>query len=149
MTAPFGEELATATPTQALDKRLKILALSPRRYFGRKFGKNLVQVLTVGKKRRWAWLGTSHRMTFSNELVRAPRQFLLGQSNFACGVIIPSGELVIRLQYARDAERRFMQRYWQDVRYRWQRMPLEWLSPEEVTALSASLDRLSSEARAS
>ena len=149
MTAPFGEELATATPRGDLIPKLRSLALSRRKHLGSKFDKEVVRVLTVGRRRERTWFGTSHDMTFSNELVRAPRQFLLGQSNFACGVIIPSGELVIRLQYARDAERRFMQRYWQDVRYRWQRMPLEWLSPEEVTALSASLDRLSSEARAS
>ena len=150
MTAPFGEELATVSPADILARNLKRLANNPRRHFGRRFGRDVMRVLTVGERRKWAWFGTSHSMTFSNELVRAPSHFcLLGQSNFACGVIVPSGELVVRLQYARDAERRFMQYLWRDVRYQWQRMPLGGLSKEEIVALNTSLNRLSSEARAS
>ncbi len=161
MTAPFGEELAAVRPIDTLAQGLHRLATSSRRFYGRKYKSEVVSVLAVGEKKRttwrhfaWLqrilWFGASHNMASENMLVRIPKGFCLhGFGNFACGVVAQSGELVVRLQYARDAQRHFVQRFGsRDVRYQWQIMPLNWLSEEEVAAISTSLQRLSSKARA-
>lgn len=161
MTAPFGEELAVVRPIDALAKGLHRLATSSRRFYGKKYPRTVVSILTIkGKKqttwRRFAWLqrllwcGASHDTTFENMIVRTPQNFCLQDfGNFACGVVVPSGELIVRLQYARDDQRRFVQRFGsRDIQYQWQVMPLDWLSEEEIAAITTSLRRLSSKARA-
>lgn len=161
VTAPFGEELTVTRPTDKLAKDLKLFAKSPRQLLGRRYSSKVVSVLTVkGRKRttwrhfawlqRALWCGASHDIASESPLVRTPEHFrLIGFGNFACGVVVPTGELIVRLQYARDAERQFVQRLGaRDVQYEWQLMPLSWLSPEEIVAISTSLHNLSSKARA-
>lgn len=160
MTAPFGEELPGTNPADKLANDLRLFAKSPRRFYGRRYPSKVVEVIEIGERKQttwkyfgWLqrifWLGASHEIAASRPLVRTPDKFCLtGFGNFACGVVFPTGELIVRLQYARDADRRFIQRFGgRDVRYQWQIMPLDWLTPEEIGAISASLQRLSSKAR--